>query len=72
MFDAEEGLQPGAPSVHPQGNLVGGKTLVVERGSVAQGFAEAAQVFEDTFHTQMHAPVAWKPAPHWPSGMVTG
>jgi CO/xanthine dehydrogenase Mo-binding subunit len=57
VFDAEEGLQPGAPSVHPQGNLVGGKTLVVERGSVAQGFAEAAQVFEDTFHTQMHAPV---------------
>jgi len=57
VFDAEEGLQPGAPSVHPQGNLVGGKTLVVERGSVAQGFAEAAQVFEETFHTQMHAPV---------------
>jgi CO/xanthine dehydrogenase Mo-binding subunit len=57
VFDAEEALQPGAPSVHPQGNLVGGKTLVVERGGVAQGFAEAARVFEDTFHTQMHAPV---------------
>jgi CO/xanthine dehydrogenase Mo-binding subunit len=57
VFDAEEGLQPGAPPVHPQGNLVGGKTLVLERGSVAQGFAEATRVFEDTFHTQMHAPV---------------
>lgn len=57
VFDAEEALQPGAPQVHPQGNLVGGKTLMLERGSVAQGFAEAAQVFEETFHTQMHAPV---------------
>ncbi len=27
VFDAEEALQPGAPPVHPQGNLVGGKTL---------------------------------------------
>ncbi len=57
VFDAEEALQPGAPLVHSQGNLVGDKTLVVERGSVAQGFAAAARVFEDTFHTQMHAPV---------------
>lgn len=57
VFDAEEALRPGAPQVHPEGNLVGGKTLVLERGSVAQGFAEAAQVFEDSFHTQMHAPV---------------
>jgi CO/xanthine dehydrogenase Mo-binding subunit len=57
VFDAEEALRPGAPLVHPQGNLVGGKTLALERGSVAQGFAEAVRVFEDTFHTQMHAPV---------------
>jgi xanthine dehydrogenase molybdenum-binding subunit len=57
VFDAEEALQPDAPRVHPQGNLVGGKALVLERGSVAQGLAEAARVFEDTFHTQMHAPV---------------
>jgi CO/xanthine dehydrogenase Mo-binding subunit len=57
VFDAEEALQPGAPQVHPEGNLVGGKTLALERGSVAQGFAEAARVFEDTFHTRMHAPV---------------
>src|SRR5262245_30750576 len=57
VFDAEEALQPGAPQVHPQGNLVGGTTLVLERGSVAQGFAEAGRVFEGTFHTQMHAPV---------------
>ncbi|HEX9869291.1 MAG TPA: molybdopterin cofactor-binding domain-containing protein, partial [Candidatus Tectomicrobia bacterium] len=57
VFEAEEALRPGAPLVHPQGNLVGGKPLALERGSVAQGFAEAARLFEDTFHTQMHAPV---------------
>jgi CO/xanthine dehydrogenase Mo-binding subunit len=57
VFDAHEALQPGAPLVHAEGNLVGGKALVLERGSVAQGFAEAARVFEDTFHTEMHGPV---------------
>jgi hypothetical protein len=45
VFDAAEALQPGAPPVHVQGNLVGGKTLILERGSVAQGLTEAAQVF---------------------------
>jgi CO/xanthine dehydrogenase Mo-binding subunit len=57
VFDAEEALRPGAPLVHAEGNLVGGKALTLERGSVAQGFAEATQVFEGIFHTQMHAPV---------------
>jgi CO/xanthine dehydrogenase Mo-binding subunit len=57
VFDAEEALQPGAPLVHAQGNLVGGRKLVLERGHVEQGLAQAARVFEDAFHTQMHAPV---------------
>src|SRR6266849_980177 len=57
VFDAEEALRPDAPTVHPQGNLVGGKALVVERGSVAQGLTEAARLFEGTFRTQIHAPV---------------
>lgn len=56
VFDAPAALLPQAPAVHPEGNLVGGKTLVVERGDVAQAMAAAAQVFEGTFHTQMHAP----------------
>lgn len=56
VFEPEEALQPGAPIVHPQGNLVGGKELIVERGNVARGMAEAARIFEGTFHTQIHAP----------------
>src|SRR5205823_13193908 len=36
VFDAEAALRPDAPAVHPQGNLVGGRALVLERGNVAQ------------------------------------
>src|SRR5919197_837961 len=57
VFDAEEALRPGAPSVHAQGNLVGGKALVVERGNAAEALTRAARVFEGTFRTQIHAPV---------------
>jgi xanthine dehydrogenase molybdenum-binding subunit len=56
VFDPEEALRPEAPFVHPQGNLVGSKVLTVERGDVAQGFRDAARIFEGTFHTQIHAP----------------
>jgi CO/xanthine dehydrogenase Mo-binding subunit len=57
VFDAEEALRPDAPQVHTSGNMAGGKPLVVERGSVTQGFADAVRVFEGMFHTHMHAPV---------------
>src|SRR5712691_3518096 len=57
VFDAGEALRPDAPSVHAQGNLVGGKALVVERGSVTEALRRAARVFEGTFRTQIHAPV---------------
>lgn len=57
VFEAEAALQPDAPHVHPGGNLVEGTTLVVERGDVSRGFADATHVFEGTFRTRMHAPV---------------
>ena len=56
VFDAEEALRPDAPSVHAQGNLIGGRA-VVERGNVAEALTRAARVFEGTFRTQIHAPV---------------
>jgi xanthine dehydrogenase molybdenum-binding subunit len=74
VFDAEEALRPGAPLVHASGNLVGGRTLRVERGNVAQGLAEAARVFEGTFHTQMHAPVGMETRAalaEWQGGHLT-
>lgn len=57
VFEVEEALQPGAPTVHPQGNLVDGERLLVARGDVEQGFAEATHIFAGTFRTQFHAPV---------------
>ncbi|MGE3538147.1 MAG: xanthine dehydrogenase family protein molybdopterin-binding subunit [Candidatus Tectimicrobiota bacterium] len=57
VFEAEDALREGAVAVHPQGNLVGGKALVVERGNVEEGFQAAARVIEGTFRTQIHAPV---------------
>lgn len=35
---------------------MGGGELVVSRGDVIQGFAEADRIFEGTFRTQVHAP----------------
>lgn len=58
VFDPEAALQPEAPSVHAEGNLVGGKALIVERGHVAEAFSNPAlRLFEGTFRTQIHAPV---------------
>ena len=56
VFDAAEALAPGAPQLHPNGNLVGGAALAVERGNVAAGLAGAARRFGGHFHTQMHSP----------------
>ncbi|HEY7465191.1 MAG TPA: molybdopterin cofactor-binding domain-containing protein, partial [Dehalococcoidia bacterium] len=56
VFDAAEALAPDAPRLHPNGNLVGGDALVVERGSVAEGLAGATRRFSGHFHTQMHSP----------------
>lgn len=52
VVDGEEALRPGAPQVHPAGNLVGGKPKTYERGDVQRGFAEADVVVEGTFRTQ--------------------
>jgi CO/xanthine dehydrogenase Mo-binding subunit len=56
VFEAEAALQADAPAIHPDGNLVGGRALVVSRGDVTQGFAAADRIFEGTFRTQVHAP----------------
>ena len=61
VTDANEALRPGAPSVHPEGNLVGGEPLTLARGNVEEGFAEADRVFEDKFTTPAHSGAALEP-----------
>ena len=51
VVDAEEALRPDAPQLYPDGNLATGRPLVLERGDVEQGFAEADLVVEDVFRT---------------------
>lgn len=61
VTDAQAAIAPDAPSVHPGGNLVGGEPLILERGSVEEGFAEADIILEDTFSTPAHHGAALEP-----------
>ena len=61
VTDAQAAIAPGAPPVHPGGNLVGGEPLILERGSVEEGFAEADIIVEDTFSTPAHHGAALEP-----------
>jgi len=74
VFDAEQALAPGAPRVHPAGNLIGQKPLVEARGDVAAGFAQSARTFEGTFRTQVHGPVGMETRAalaEWDGGSLT-
>src|ERR1035437_496694 len=46
VLDPEEAMKKGAPQLFPEGNVVGGHSVVVSRGDVAKGFAEADLVHE--------------------------
>ena len=61
VTDARAAIQPGAPPVHSDGNLVGGEPITLERGSVEDGFAEADVIVEDTFSTPSHHGAALEP-----------
>jgi CO/xanthine dehydrogenase Mo-binding subunit len=49
---AEESLKPGAPKIHPGGNLMQGKPRSFRHGDIKKGFAEADVILEETFQTQ--------------------
>ena len=61
VTDPRAAIDPDAPPVHPGGNLVGGEPIVLERGSVEEGFAEADVIVEDTFSTPAHSGAALEP-----------
>jgi len=53
----EAAVLPGAPLVHPGGNIFNGKPQIVERGDLGAGFATADVVVEQTYRTasQVHS-----------------
>ena len=57
----EAALAPGAVAIHPGGNLALGEVLSLERGSVAEGFAEADVVLEDVFEIPTHSAAPLEP-----------
>ena len=61
VTDARRAIAPDAPDVHPGGNLIGGEPIVLSRGSVDEGFAEADVILEDTFTTPSHSGAALEP-----------
>jgi xanthine dehydrogenase molybdenum-binding subunit len=65
VLEPEDALKPQAVAIHPGGNpggnLVGGKPLSLERGSVAQGFAEADLVLEEEYFIPVHSATALEP-----------
>src|SRR5713101_6825088 len=65
VTDAFAALEPGAPQVHPPGNLFVHENLldrtVFSRGDVESGFAASAHIVEQTFATQPVEPAFLEP-----------
>jgi CO/xanthine dehydrogenase Mo-binding subunit len=77
VLDAEEAMKKGAPQLYPEGNLIGGKPMVVSRGDVAKGFAEAEAnglVYEARYRTAInqHATMESRACiAQWEAGRMT-
>jgi xanthine dehydrogenase YagR molybdenum-binding subunit len=74
VIEPEDALKPGAPPLGSNGNLVGGKPEVAERGDVRRGETEAELVMEERYSTEVqhHNPLE----PHccvavWQRGVLT-
>ena len=61
VTDPRTAIEPDAPPVHEGGNLVGGEPIILERGNVEEGFAEADFILEDSFSTPAHSGAALEP-----------
>ena len=57
----EAALSSDAVAIHPGGNLALGEVMSLERGSVADGFADADVVLEDDFEIPTHSAAPLEP-----------
>lgn len=74
VLDPEEALKPAAPKIHPNGNIVGGKPFILERGNIEKGFQEADLVYEGRYCTPMLQHVTAEPrvgVARWDRGKLT-
>ena len=61
VTDMRDALNPDSRPIHEGGNLVGGKPIILSRGNIEEGFAEADVIVEDTFTTPAHSGAALEP-----------
>ena len=57
----EAALSPDAVAIHPGGNLALGEVMSLERGNVAEGFADADVVLENDFEIPTHSAAPLEP-----------
>lgn len=53
VVEAGEAMQEDAPKIFESGNVLRGQPQITERGDIEKGFAEADEIVEDTFDTQV-------------------
>ncbi|MDI7259875.1 MAG: xanthine dehydrogenase family protein molybdopterin-binding subunit [Thermodesulfobacteriota bacterium] len=53
VLDPQQAMKPEAPKIHPQGNIIGGKPLLFQRGDIEKGFQESDLVYEDNYRTSL-------------------
>ncbi len=61
VFDPAAAMQPGAPQIHETEQNLVGPPFRLERGDVAQGFAEADRIFENVYATGRPVPCYMEP-----------
>lgn len=74
ILDPDKALLPDAVAIHAGGNLATGEPLSLERGDVAQGFAEADLVLEEEYNIPTHSAAPMEPRAalaSWEDGFLT-
>ena len=74
VLESEDALKPGAVLIHPEGNLVNGKPISLERGNVVLGFSQADLILEEEYVIPAHSPAPLEPRAalaHWEGDSLT-
>lgn len=74
VLEPKEALLPDSVAIHDGGNSATGEPLSLERGNVAQGFAEADLVLEEEYNIPTHSAAPMEPRAalaSWEDGLLT-
>ena len=61
VTDPVAALEPGAPAIHPGGNLAIPEPLALQRGDIDAGFAAADLILEETYYLPTHSATPLEP-----------